>query len=112
MNFLVDANLPKYFAFFHHPQFSFVSDLDPGMSDTAIWNYALHNDLIILTRDADFFSRSLLATHKPKVVFFRFGNMTLEQMHIFFTENWERIIKAIESNYLVVATPHEINVVI
>ena len=56
MNFLVDVNLPKYFRFFNSDNFIHDVDINPCMTDTEIWNYALNNNLVILTKDSDFFA--------------------------------------------------------
>ncbi len=59
MMYLVDVNLPKKFRFFNTPNFAFVVDIQATLPDTQIWTYALENNLIILTKDADFYTRSL-----------------------------------------------------
>lgn len=56
MKFLVDVNLPKYFNFFNKSDFIFVVDINEKMSDREIWNYALDNRFIIITKDSDFYS--------------------------------------------------------
>lgn len=56
--FLVDVNLPKKFKFFNTEQFIHVVDINPKMKDSEIWDYALSNDLIILTKDSDFYLRT------------------------------------------------------
>jgi hypothetical protein len=35
-NFLIDLNLPKYFAFFNKPEFTFMADIDPTMKDESL----------------------------------------------------------------------------
>lgn len=70
MNFLVDVNLTKKFRSFNKPEFSFVADIQATLPDTEIWQYALRNNLIILTKDSDFYDRSLVARYRPKVVHF------------------------------------------
>ncbi|MBL7844585.1 MAG: DUF5615 family PIN-like protein [Cyclobacteriaceae bacterium] len=50
--------MPRNFAFFNKPEFTFVADIDPFMSDRNLWNYALNNNKIILTKDSDFYYRS------------------------------------------------------
>ena len=57
LSFLVDVNLPKYFSFFNNTDFIFVSDINLQMTDTEIWNYALENNFVILTKDVDFYNR-------------------------------------------------------
>jgi len=74
LSFLVDVNLPKYFSFFNNTNFIFVSDINLQMTDTEIWNYALENNFVILTKDVDFYNRFLVSEITPKVIFFQLGN--------------------------------------
>ena len=70
-SFLVDVNLPKNFSFFNNENFVFVADINLRMSDTEIWNYAIENNLIILTKDVDFYSKFLLSDTFPKIIYFK-----------------------------------------
>ena len=112
MNFIVDVNLPKHFSFFNHSQFVFASDIDKRMSDTELWNYSLKNNLVILTKDSDFYSRSIIASVKPKVVFFKTGNMKLSVLNKYFLKNWGTIQNLIQENFLVVANAESIDVIL
>ena len=42
--------------------------------DEIIWEYAKKNDFAIVSKDADFYQRSLLYGHPPKFVYLRIGN--------------------------------------
>lgn len=42
--------------------------------DGLIWDYAKGNDFIIVSKDSDFYQRSLLFGHPPKVIWIRRGN--------------------------------------
>ena len=108
-NYLVDVNLPKYFRFFNRPNFQFVSDIDLRLSDTDIWQYAIENHLIILTKDTDFYHRSLAANQKPKIVFFKLGNTTLSQLNQYFEQNWLIIEEALSKHDLIIALPNRID---
>lgn len=90
--FLVDVNLPKFFAFFNHSNYVHVADIDPKMSDSQIWSYALDNNRVIITKDVDFYHRFLTLDTAPKVIFLQLGNMTLRELHHYFEVNWEKII--------------------
>jgi predicted nuclease of predicted toxin-antitoxin system len=49
-----------------------------GAPDTAIWEYARGNDLIITTKDTWFQQRALVAGHPPKVICIQTGNCPAE----------------------------------
>lgn len=52
-------------------------------SDEAVWQYAIQQSFVIITKDADFHQRSFLFGHPPKVVWIRCGNCstaTIEQL--------------------------------
>jgi predicted nuclease of predicted toxin-antitoxin system len=72
--YLVDVNLPKYFSPFNSPDFEFVADLGLRLSDGKIWEYASLNNLIILTKDTDFYYRCITSENPVKVIHFQFGN--------------------------------------
>lgn len=102
-SFLVDVNLPKYFSFFNTHNFVFVSDINLQMNDTEIWNYALKNDLVILTKDTDFYNRFLVSINAPKIIYFQLGNCSLKQLHLYFNDNWNKIQTEIENSKLIIA---------
>jgi predicted nuclease of predicted toxin-antitoxin system len=49
-----------------------------GASDTRIWDYALANDFVIVSKDDDFRQRSFLTGAPPKVVWLQVGNARTE----------------------------------
>jgi predicted nuclease of predicted toxin-antitoxin system len=110
-SFLVDVNLPKYFSFFNDQNFVFVSDINLQMSDTEIWNYALKNKLVILTKDTDFYNRFLVSTTAPKIIYFQLGNCSLKQLHIYFNDNWDKIQAEIVNSKLIIAKENHIECV-
>ena len=108
MEFLVDVNLPKYFHYFNNDSFIFVADLNPRWTDQEIWNYALENNLVILTKDTDFYNRYIVSEKSPKIVYFQIGNHTLQELHLYFKANWEYIIEALSNSNLIIATDQKI----
>jgi predicted nuclease of predicted toxin-antitoxin system len=109
MKYIVDVNLPKKFSFFNNPNFEFVADIELTLSDSDIWKYALENDLVILTKDSDFYHRSILAKLRPKIVYFELGNRTLKQLHEYFTTNWPKIVNSLLNADLIVATRNTVD---
>jgi len=47
-----------------------------GASDEAIWSYARDNGFVLVSKDADFYQRSILHGAPPKIVWLRIGNST------------------------------------
>jgi len=91
------------FSYFNQENFFHVVDIDPQMSDQKIWEYALHNNFVILTKDADFYHRFLTSHQCPKVVFFQLGNITLSGLHGFFKKNWDKIKQQLnEASFIIV----------
>lgn len=93
MKFLIDNQLPRSlrsylesrgYASLHVSEFDLLSDAE-------IWQYATVQNLIILTKDEDFF---LLSKHKeegPQVVWIRIGNCRNAQL----LEAFDRILKTL-----------------
>ena len=45
-------------------------------TDTEIWNYALHHQLILVTNDIDFLNLPVTKGYPPKVVLLKTGNQS------------------------------------
>ncbi len=112
LNFLVDVNLPKHFNFFNKPNFHHVVEINRFMSDNEIWNHALQNNFIILTKDSDFYFRALISTTKPKIVYFQLGNQTLKELYQYFEKHWQEITDNLNSHSFIVALPSSIIIVL
>lgn len=69
--------------------------------DESIWNYAKQNDLVIVTKDADFSDRMLLASSPPRVVHLRFGNMRLREFHEHLANVWPQVEVLLQTNKLI-----------
>ena len=104
MKFLVDANLPRKLSWFNTDDFSFVHDWGDAFPDKAIWDHALKHDLIILTRDSDYFHWVIQTKVSPKIVYFKLQQQGRKDLDTFFALHWERICKLIETHRMVIAT--------
>ena len=75
--YLIDVNLPYRFIHWKSKEYIHQREINAKMADSFIWNYALENNLTIVTKDADFSERILLHTPPPKVIHFKTGNMKI-----------------------------------
>ena len=66
------------------------------MSDTEKWEYAVENEYIIVTKDADFYERMVLNGPPPKVIWIRFGNIGRKKLEEKMLNMWEKIVQEID----------------
>ena len=57
-----------------------------GAGDDAVWEYAKLHGLTIVSKDSDFFDRSVLVGAPPKVIWVRLGNCSTHEV--------ERVLRA------------------
>lgn len=60
-------------------------------TDAAIWDFALANEYIIITKDEDFAERSFRTTPSPVIIWLRFGNSTKRALLQWRWPRWDRI---------------------
>ncbi len=100
--FLIDVNLPRRLALWQGEGFDWVSDHDDTWPDSQVWEYARQNDLIIVTKDADFSDRAMLSSPPPRVVHFRVGNLRLRELRQRLMEVWPQVMAAVPKHKLLV----------
>ena len=88
--FLLDENLPEKVRFTLSYPVVHARDLGKSVSDVDLWHHAKANDLVIVTKDADFSERILVSDPPPRVVHLRFGNLRLAAFHAHLAEVWTR----------------------
>lgn len=54
-----------------------------GESDDTVWNYAKENGFMLVSKDSDFYDKSMLYGHPPKVIWIKRGNCTNRQIQLF-----------------------------
>ena len=78
MKLLLDENISSKLVKFLTKDFPESSHIDylkmQGTTDTNIWNYALTENYIIVSKDNDFRQRSFLFGSPPKVIWLSVGN--------------------------------------
>ncbi len=98
--YLIDANLPYLFDIWKSSEFLHVFDLDEQMTDEAIWEYAVNDNLTIILKDADFSEKVLYKQTKTKVIHLRIGNLRLNEMQKFISNNWNEVEDISETHRL------------
>jgi len=106
--FLFNENLPINIQFLPSLPLEHVTDLGKSPSDTEIWEYAQADDLVIVTKDADFSDRIIVSSPPPRVVHLRFGNMRKKNFHAFLKSVWPQIERLIQTHKLVNVYRHSI----
>jgi predicted nuclease of predicted toxin-antitoxin system len=99
--FLFDENLPAVSELGSALPIVHAASLGARMSDSALWEHAKRHELAIVTKDADFSQRIVLATPPPRVVHLRIGNMRRRDFEVWLKERWPRIETAAKNNKLV-----------
>jgi len=106
MRFLIDAQLPPLLA--QHlvsvgHQAEHTADVGLASSDDRdIWQYAVANAAIIVTKDEDFVTIRALAESGPPVVWIRIGSTTKSELLKRFTQAWPRVTAALERGETVI----------
>lgn len=59
--------------------------------DAVIWEYAKANDFVIVSKDSDFYQRSLLYGHPPKFIYLRIGNSPTSKIVTILREKFDTI---------------------
>ena len=109
--YLIDVNLPKFFGFFNSDAFEFVIDINGKLPDKDIWDYAKEQNLVIVTKDTDFYYRCVLANDPVKVIYLKLGNLLIRDLHAFFQQNWDTITSHLPNARMIIATPTGIDIV-
>jgi predicted nuclease of predicted toxin-antitoxin system len=90
--FLIDVNLPYYFALWRGPDYLFVRDLGDAWTDAEIWSYARAHGLTIVTKDADFSDRVGLDPEPCRVIHIRLGNLVMRDFHAAISGAWSEVV--------------------
>lgn len=66
-----------------------------GFPDEAIWEYARKQDFTIVSKDSDFYQRSVFYGHPPKLIWLRIGNCTRTDLVALIEDSIEEIYRFI-----------------
>jgi predicted nuclease of predicted toxin-antitoxin system len=98
--FLFDENLPSRLKFSPGLPLIAATSIGPSQTDSALWDFARANDLVIITKDADFSARMIVSQPPPRVVHLRFGNMRRGDFHALLARVWPQIEHLLKENKL------------
>lgn len=68
-----------------------------GAADEEIWEYARANGYTIVSKDSDFYQRSLFYGSPPKFVWLRIGNCTRDDLVVLLTAH-EQEVRALDAD--------------
>ena len=66
--------------------------------DVVVWDYALNNDFLLVTKDADFSDLSTLRGFPPKVIWLRLGNCTTAQIETLLRLHFDAVTHLTEND--------------
>lgn len=108
MKFLIDAQLPPALAaWLQRTGHEAIHVRDVGLreaDDAAIWNYAVQNGTVIVTKDEDFVARSVHTAEStpPVVVWLRVGNATNRALEPWIEARLAGIVELLEQGHRLV----------
>ena len=99
--FLFDENIPSRLIF--TPSLPVISTnvLGQSPSDTMLWEHALANSYVIVTKDTDFSNRIMLSVPPPWVVHLRIGNMRKQNFHQLLARVWLQVESLLPAHKLI-----------
>jgi predicted nuclease of predicted toxin-antitoxin system len=108
VRFLVDAQLPPSLAAFllanGHEAVHLFDVAPPDADDAVIWQLALDQSRVIVTKDEDFAFRAKLTPAGPQILWLRVGNCSKAELRSWLQPLLPAIIRALdEGNRLVIA---------
>ncbi len=101
MKWLVDAQLPPSLCDWFHSRSELavhVLELKGGLTlpDDVIWSIAKQEGFIIISKDRDFFDRSILYGTPPQVVYLDVGNCSNEDLFLVLKQHWGELQYALK----------------
>jgi predicted nuclease of predicted toxin-antitoxin system len=116
MNWLVDAQLPPRLCEWLRTKGDsciHASDLTNGLHlpDETLWQYAKKENLIIISKDRDFFDFSLLRGSPPQILYINIGNCSNDHLLLILENVFGETKKAFMENHsLVIVTQFSIQI--
>lgn len=108
IRYLLDENLPISLVQIIGGESSHAGALPARATDDELWSHARRHNLVLLTKDADFFDRMLLQGPPPKVVWFRVGNLRKTEVEQLASRVWPQVLLLLETHDLVEIHRHKL----
>jgi len=99
--FFFDENLPSRIRFTPSLPIIPSSALGRSPTDTQVWEFARQQELVIISKDADFSERIIVSTPPPWVVHLRFGNLRRNEFHALLARVWPQVEALLKTHKLV-----------
>ena len=109
--YLIDENLPRDLTIWSSEKFVHVIDIPGGITDSHIWKYPINHNLIILTKDTDFYHRYVSGINSPKVVWFKIGNMKKPEIEGFISLVWSEAEQLLITKYFLIVSKEYIEAI-
>lgn len=88
---IIDENLPSSITTWNNERFIHVLAISEEFTDSDIWQYALENSLMIITKNADFYYRFLSSLVAPKIIWIKTGNIKKRDFYRFVSNVWNEV---------------------
>lgn len=102
--FLIDENLPAPLRFVLPGKVRHARELGTSPTDSALWEVARRESLVILTKDADFYDRILLTEPPPWVVRVACGNLRRRDLLALVESAWPAVMRLLPEHKVVRVT--------
>jgi predicted nuclease of predicted toxin-antitoxin system len=106
--YLIDANLPRWFSLWSGADFLFAHDFGATWTDQQLWEHARAENLVVVTKDADFRILALAEKAPPKLVHVRIGNVRMQQFFTIMTRRWPEVTALLPTNRLIEIWPDRV----
>lgn len=108
---LLDENIPANITFIPALPVLHANELGKSISDSFLWDYAKAHEFVIVSKDADFTHRMLLASPPPWIVHLRFGNMRKREFHALLARLWPQIESLLPTHKLITVYANSIEAI-
>ena len=99
--YLLDENLPDQLSLPTRHPIHHARDLGAQLTDSELWAIARQERWAIVSKDADFADRIMLASPPPWIVHLRVGNLRLTEFRAFVARVWPQVETLLPASKLI-----------